>query len=117
MDRIENRFLYTQYASYKELLMNKYTIGSQIEYNLFHGTSDDSVKNISKNGFDRSYAGKNATAYGKGVYFARFASYSHNYTDITKGKPVGHMFLCRVLVGSWTLGNSFLYGFYFNLYI
>jgi len=90
--------------------MNKYSIGSQIEYNLFHGTSGDSVENISKFGFNRSYTGKNATAFGKGVYFARFASYSHNYTDIKRGgimrgRRIGHMFLCRVLVGTFALGK------------
>ena len=100
--------------------MNKYIPGSQIEYYLFHGTSGDCDEDIYKLGFNRSFAGKNTSGFGNDVHFAvhftRFASYSHNYTDITKGKPVGHMFLCRVLVGSWALGNSFLYRFY-SIYI
>ena len=41
---------------------------------LFHGTDEDTVKKIVQQGFNRSFAGKNATAYGKGVYFARDAS-------------------------------------------
>ena len=123
LDRIENKFLYTQYVSYKEFLQSKYTKTSQIEHNLFHGTSGDCVENISKFGFNRSFAGKNANDFADddvhfAVHFARFASYGHIYTDIKRtGKPVGHMFLCRVLVGSWALGNSFLYGFYLFLCI
>ena len=35
-------------------------------------------------GFNRSFAGKNATVYGRGVYFARDASYS---TSQTYSKP------------------------------
>ena len=91
------------------MLLNKYIPGSQIEYNLFHGTSADSVENISKFGFNRSFSGKNASDGFENdvhyaVHFARFASYSHNYTDIVmRGQSIGHMFLCRVLVGNYTL--------------
>lgn len=40
---------------------------------LFHGTQSDVIPKIEKQGFNRSFAGKNAVAYGKGVYFARDA--------------------------------------------
>jgi hypothetical protein len=43
---------------------------------LFHGTSPDAVEDIVRHGFNRSYCGKNATTYGKGVYFAKDASYA-----------------------------------------
>merc|ERR1719487_1056850 len=40
----------------------------------FHGSDADTLMNkISAQGFNRSFAGKNATMYGKGVYFARGA--------------------------------------------
>ena len=43
---------------------------------LFHGTTTDAVEKIMRQGFDRGLAGRNATAYGVGVYFARDARYS-----------------------------------------
>merc|ERR1712167_118425 len=43
---------------------------------LFHGTDQDTVPKITQQGFNRSFCGKNATAYGKGVYFALNSSYS-----------------------------------------
>merc|ERR1712167_489021 len=43
---------------------------------LFHGTDQDTVPKITQQGFNRSFCGKNATAYGKGVYFARDSEYS-----------------------------------------
>ena len=51
-----------------------------------------------------SFAG---TAYGKGVYFATFASLSHGYAA---ADPTGHkhMYLSKVLTGEFTRGDSSL---------
>ena len=38
---------------------------------LFHGTNVEVMDKIMQQGFNRSFAGKNATAYGKGVYFGK----------------------------------------------
>lgn len=43
---------------------------TQCERTLFHGTQPSTVPQICERGFNRSYCGRNATAYGKGVYFA-----------------------------------------------
>lgn len=43
--------------------------------------------------------------YGRGVYFARDASYSHNYTK-PDAKGHRHMFYAQVLTGEYTPGNS-----------
>lgn len=43
---------------------------------LWHGTNAEVMDKILQQGFNRSFCGKNATAYGKGVYFARDAAYS-----------------------------------------
>ena len=43
-------------------------------HRLFHGCGPDVVDKILQQGFNRSFCGKNATFYGKGVYFARDAS-------------------------------------------
>merc|ERR1719473_848060 len=74
---------------------------------LFHGTDEDTVPKIAQQGFNRSFCGKNATAFGKGVYFARDASYSSSTTySRPDGNGVQHMFLCRVIVGEYCVGRS-----------
>lgn len=52
--------------------------------------------------------GKNAVAFGQGVYFAKNAEYSHQYTDKRKSKQTAHMFVSKVLVGKTTMGNYML---------
>ena len=57
-------------------------------------------------GFNRSFCGKNATVYGKGVYFARDAGYSARRTySKPNAKGIQHMFLVRVTVGEYCLGK------------
>ena len=74
---------------------------------LFHGTSPNTVPKINSKSFNRSYCGKNATAYGKGVYFARNASYSANPTySPADGVGIRCMYLARVLVGLSVIGSS-----------
>merc|ERR1712072_1031261 len=72
---------------------------------LFHGTADDTVPKITQQGFNRSFCGKNATMFGKGVYFARDASYSSSpkYSAPCEN-GTQHMFLCRVVVGEYCTG-------------
>ena len=79
------------------------------ERQLFHGTKPDTVKAICQQGFDWRMCGKHGTAFGKGSYFACKANYSHCYTA-SIGMSRGHkqMFLARVVVGSYTSGNSSL---------
>merc|ERR1712178_235503 len=48
---------------------------------------------------------KNATMYGKGVYFARDASYSFNYAP-RDSAGIKKMFLCRVVHGEFCLGKK-----------
>ena len=40
------------------------------KYWLWHGTHPDALSKIVAQGFNRSFAGKNAVVYGRGVYFA-----------------------------------------------
>merc|ERR1712070_990657 len=73
---------------------------------LFHGTDEDTVPKIIEMGFNRSFCGKNTTMYGKGVYFARDASYSSSTTySRPNNKGVQHMFLCRIVVGEFCTGR------------
>jgi len=72
---------------------------------LFHGTDEDTVPKIYTQGFNRSFCGKNATAFGKGVYFARDAAYSSSTTySRPNAQRIQHMFLCRVTVGEYCSG-------------
>ncbi len=50
------------------------------EKRLFHGTEKATIPKINRKSFNRSFRGKNATAYVKGVYFAVDPSYSINDT-------------------------------------
>mgnify|MGYP000125117482 CR=1 FL=1 len=74
----------------------------QVEYVwAFHGCSADAVENIIANGLNRSYAGQHATVYGKGVYFARDASYSARETYSPRDDHgVKRVLLCRLALGS-----------------
>jgi poly [ADP-ribose] polymerase 10/14/15 len=77
------------------------------EKRLFHGTERDTIPKINRNSFNRSFCGKNATVYGKGVYFAVDASYS---IDETYSRPDSqgnkYMYLARVVVGDFCVGNN-----------
>jgi len=62
---------------------------------------------INRNSFNRSYCGKNATAYGKGVYFAVKASYSISNTYSCPDEQGNkYMYLARVAVGEFCQGDG-----------
>ena len=69
---------------------------------VFHGCPSDVVPKILQQGFNRSFCGANATLYGKGVYFARDASYS-TYPLYCKpdAQGVQTCFLVRAVIGDW----------------
>jgi hypothetical protein len=75
---------------------------------LFHGTDEDTASKISQQGFNRSFAGSaNAHVFGKGVYFARDASYSISPQYARPDADgVQRMFLVRVIVGEYCQGRS-----------
>lgn len=47
---------------------------------LWHGSNAEVMNKILQQGFNRSFCGKNATAYGKGVYFARDGKFRRSGT-------------------------------------
>lgn len=103
------------YSASKKLLQIKNKSNKPLEYKLFHGTSNESIESICKLGFNRSFCGQNGSAYGQGVYFARDASYSHNFSK-PKNMPllrtslpqpqIYQMLLAKVLVGNYQLIRS-----------
>ncbi|NWH37320.1 PAR12 polymerase, partial [Chloropsis hardwickii] len=102
--RIQNPSLWKVFQWQKEK-MKKENGGKEVqEKRLFHGTDITSMETICNQNFDWRICGSNGTNYGKGIYFARDARYSHPYCQPT---PQGHfMFVARVLVGDYVKGNA-----------
>jgi len=75
------------------------------EQELFHGTDIHSIDNICEVGFDPTL--NRTSAYGKGTYFAKHASYSKDYMKETKD-GLKFMILSDVIVGSPCLGSASL---------
>ncbi|XP_064870903.1 uncharacterized protein LOC115115490 isoform X1 [Oncorhynchus nerka] len=76
------------------------------EKRLFHGTCHTTINHINNHGFNRSFAGKNATVFGNGTYFAVGASYSARSTYSRPDRQgQKYMYLCRVLTGDFTAGR------------
>ncbi|KAM7180413.1 protein mono-ADP-ribosyltransferase PARP12-like isoform 1-T1 [Macrochelys suwanniensis] len=104
IQRIQNPTLWKVYQWQKEQ-MQKTSGGKDVcERLLFHGTSKKQIDAICQQNFDWRICGLHGTAYGKGSYFARDASYSDNYSKTDAN--IKTMFLARVLAGDFTLGSS-----------
>ncbi|XP_032262565.1 protein mono-ADP-ribosyltransferase PARP15 isoform X2 [Phoca vitulina] len=106
IEKIQNICLWQSYQIKKKHmdLKNGHTDNERV---LFHGTDADSVPYVNQHGFNRSYAGKNGAAYGKGTYFAVDASYSANDTySRPDGNGRKHIYVVRVLTGVYTRGHA-----------
>ncbi|KAM4523815.1 protein mono-ADP-ribosyltransferase PARP12 isoform 2-T2 [Fundulus diaphanus] len=103
IERIQNKALWEVFQWQKNQMKNNNGGREVEEKQLFHGTNSKYVDAICLNNFDWRICGVNGTAYGKGSYFARDAKYSHSYTGDSDVKT---MFINRVLVGSYTKGES-----------
>nr|XP_048310117.1 protein mono-ADP-ribosyltransferase PARP14-like isoform X5 [Myodes glareolus] len=108
IERIQNPALWRRYQANKKIMDEK-NGHERNEKQLFHGTEASSIPHLNSHGFNRSYAGKNATYFGKGTYFAVNASYS---ADDTYSRPDAngkkHMYYVQVLTGNYTKGNQSL---------
>ncbi|XP_005415808.1 protein mono-ADP-ribosyltransferase PARP14-like [Geospiza fortis] len=106
IERIQNQYLWKNYQI-KKCEIDKKNSNRNNERLLFHGTGQESLTLINKQGFNRSYAGMHAANFGNGTYFAVNASYSANdfYSrpDVNGKK---YMYLARVLVGEYSLGKK-----------
>jgi hypothetical protein len=76
VQRIQNPILWDAYAAYKATKLR--TGQDANETWAAHGSNLESLTNIAANGFNRSYNGKNATAYGKGAYFAKSGNFAYS---------------------------------------
>nr|XP_018668926.1 poly [ADP-ribose] polymerase 14 [Ciona intestinalis] len=110
LERIQHKSQYKQFVAKKnevESRMKKDNVQMEVVKELFHGTQFDVSEKIYVQGFDRNFAGANATVYGKGVYFALNATYSSRYA--APNPNMGNqckMFLADVVTGEYCLGNQ-----------
>ncbi|XP_054909115.1 protein mono-ADP-ribosyltransferase PARP12-like [Poeciliopsis prolifica] len=105
IERIQNPSLWKVFQWQKDQ-MQKRNGGKRVDEKLlFHGTEESLVDAICDQNFDWRMCGVHGTAYGKGSYFARDASYSDKYSK-TQGSLNKIMFVARVLVGEYTKGSS-----------
>ncbi|KAJ4918143.1 hypothetical protein JOQ06_024736 [Pogonophryne albipinna] len=104
VEKLMNRLLYNQYKLKKASVLQRATY-PVIEQTLYHGTSENSVKEICVHGFNRSFCGKNATVYGQGVYFAVNSALSVQ-EQYSPPNADGHkyVFVSKVLTGDYTKG-------------
>ncbi|KAM9402304.1 protein mono-ADP-ribosyltransferase PARP12-like isoform 2-T2 [Salvelinus alpinus] len=103
IERVQNRDLWEVFQWKRDLMKKNNGGKNSKELHLFHGTDPKHVDAICRDNFDWRLCGTNGTVYGEGSYFARDAKYSHSYTSHS---GVRSMFVCRVLVGDYTRGNS-----------
>jgi len=66
------------------------------EQELYHGTREEALPGILREGFDPSV--NKRSAYGKGSYFAKNASYSCEYAP-PASDHISFMLICSVLIG------------------
>ncbi|XP_060631288.2 protein mono-ADP-ribosyltransferase PARP14 [Anolis sagrei] len=105
IERVQNPFLWQSYQVKKQEL-DKKNGQTKNEKILFHGTPHSTVTPINHTGFNRSYAGMNAAAIGKGTYFAVNASYSaHDTYSRPDSSGRKYMYLAQVLTGIYCVGS------------
>ena len=108
VERIQNMDLWNSYVAKRKSICGRKSpkdAQSLVRNWLFHGCPGDITDKIIQGGLNRSFAGKNATMYGMGVYFARDASYStYPHYSERDANGVQSIFLARVVVGEYCLG-------------
>ncbi|XP_055494354.1 protein mono-ADP-ribosyltransferase PARP12-like [Leucoraja erinacea] len=104
IERIQNPALWEVYEWQMDQMKKNNNGKDVVEKQLFHGTNPSIIDAICQQNFDWRICGTHGTSYGKGSYFARDSSYSHNYCQT--GKTIMTMFVARVLVGEFVRGSS-----------
>lgn len=110
IDRYDNPKIRQEYETWRKMLQNLQVAHQANQTNLFirpydyeftvyHGTKQQYVESICKNGF-RPEAGR-AMAYGFGIYFATNFSTSWAYTNqgAEDRDPMSYIFICKILPG------------------
>ncbi|XP_029969489.1 protein mono-ADP-ribosyltransferase PARP11-like [Salarias fasciatus] len=107
--RIQNLDLWEFYCTKKKQLKRIHKVKDIEERRLFHGTDVKKIEAICKYNFDLRFA-KDSCAYGKGIYFAKYApladQYSRSTRDLGSGQTYFYMILARVMIGKSTQGQQ-----------
>ncbi|XP_054242952.1 protein mono-ADP-ribosyltransferase PARP12-like [Indicator indicator] len=103
LQRIQNPALWQVFQWQKEQMKKLNKLKCVEERLLFHGTNPSHIPAICEQNFDWRICGTHGTMYGKGSYFARDASYSHEYCSPHSGRY--SMFVAQVLVGDFVKGK------------
>lgn len=104
IDKITNQELDERFQiCYLNILENRMKTNDTVEIlELYHGTSEEAIHSIIKNGFDSGY--NRVSAYGKGTYFSPRATMSATYSKPKKDE-ISYMFMCDVICGKYKLGS------------
>ncbi|XP_034542085.1 protein mono-ADP-ribosyltransferase PARP12-like [Notolabrus celidotus] len=105
VQRIQNLSLWSIFHWQKEQMKKRNGGKAVNEQYLFHGTDEPLIEAICDQNFDWRMCGVHGTAYGKGSYFAKEASYSDRYAKVNS-RRMKTMFVALVLVGEYTQGSS-----------
>ncbi|KAK3894674.1 hypothetical protein Pcinc_001574 [Petrolisthes cinctipes] len=106
VERIQNPYLWRAFMNKVKEFVTKKDSKQLNCRRLFHGTKPDVVDNICAENFDWRLHGYAAgQKYGQGAYFSNNASLSFGFC---RPDPCGlrYMFVVRVMVGSYTVGDS-----------
>uniref|UniRef100_A0A673HF62 Poly [ADP-ribose] polymerase n=1 Tax=Sinocyclocheilus rhinocerous TaxID=307959 RepID=A0A673HF62_9TELE len=100
IDRIQSQSQWQRYCVLKQAVDKKYP-KQRNERQLYHGTTKEICQKINKNGFNRSFCGRNAVYHGEGTYFAKEAWYScqDKYSN-PDDKELKYIYRARVVTGS-----------------
>jgi len=103
VDAIKNPELEIRHNALFKTIQEKYPEAHTLE--LFHGTTEAAAGSICSNGFITEY--NTTSAYGKGTYFAKNASYSFGYSTKNSARnEILFMLLCDVIVGKIEQGKN-----------
>jgi len=97
IDEVINPPLYEKFLNRKQLI-------NATEVEMFHGTRENNIHLIARDGFDPKLNVR--SAYGPGVYFAENAIYSKAYMSSNDPDEPTFMFLANVLVGKIGVDNN-----------
>ncbi|KAF4086741.1 hypothetical protein AMELA_G00087870 [Ameiurus melas] len=100
ISRIQSQSQWQRYCVLKQAVDKKYPKQKNEQF-LYHGTTKDICQKINKNGFNRSFCGRNAVVHGDGTYFAKEAWYScYDQYSNPDEKGLKYIYRARVVTGS-----------------
>ncbi|XP_010780716.1 poly [ADP-ribose] polymerase 11-like [Notothenia coriiceps] len=120
ISRIQNLDLWEIFCRKKKQVMRIQDVKEIQEKRLFHGTEMTNVDSICKYNFDLRLPSKHGSVYGKGIYFAKHATFADKYSNGSRdplplyggetrgvqGEYTKVIFLARVIIGKSTVGKA-----------